>query len=49
MTFEEFEKEVERIKEKSEMTNKRLDALEANYDRLKIEVSKLENKIRWGW
>lgn len=47
MTFEEFEKEIERIKEKSEMTNKRLDALEADYARLEKEVRKLENRLRW--
>lgn len=47
MTFEELEKEIERIKEKSAETNKRLDTLEESYARLKMEVSKLENRLRW--
>ena len=47
MTFEEFEKEIERIKEKSAETNKRLDALEESYARLEREISKLENRLRW--
>ena len=47
MTFEEFEKEIERIKEKSAETDRRLDALEESYARLEREISKLENRLRW--
>ena len=47
MTFEELEEEIERIKEKSAETNKRLDALEESYARLEREISKLENRLRW--
>ena len=47
MTFEELEKEIERIKEKSAETDRRLDALEESYARLGREISKLENKLRW--
>ena len=47
MTFEEFEKEIERIKEKSAETNKRLDALEESYASLERKISKLENRLRW--
>ena len=47
MTFEEFKKEVERMKEKSAETNRRLDALEESYARLESEISKLENRLRW--
>lgn len=47
MTFEEFKKEIERIKEKSAETNRRLDALEADYARLEREVARLANRLRW--
>ena len=47
MTFEEFEKEVERMKEKMAETDRRLDALEESYARLEREISKLENRLRW--
>lgn len=47
MTFEELEKEVERIKEKSAETNKRLDALEKSYASLEKIVKALEYKHRW--
>lgn len=45
MTFEELEEEVERMKIKAEMTDLRLEALEADYDRLEREVIYLENKL----
>lgn len=45
MTFEELEEEVKRIKIKEEMTDSRLEVLEANYDRLEREVIYLENKL----
>ena len=47
MTFEEFKKEIERIKAKLAETDKRLDALEESYARLEREISKLENRLRW--
>ena len=46
MTFRELEKEIERIKEKSAETNKRLDALEESYARLRKDVYMLENRVR---
>lgn len=46
MTFEEFEKEVERMKEKSAETDKRLKALEEAYARLRKDVYMLENRVR---